>query len=323
LRAFPSWVCRAAARLFFSSDRARLSRTANLVGRLLLAAHFTGSNALMRFRYLAVLLSVAASPAVARAHGPQIQTTLTGGKIVTRRIVDDANYHTALTNPTTVYAMPLALYQGVWRAQPDGGLEPDMVTPSYVGWPGFAYGFGYDATTNPEPFPVGSKFVLGFTAGLKSWNGAAFVDAGVTEAEAYRGSSAAPSALAKTGDTGPFASLMFPGGAGVSFATEGADVHNSVHYRMVGDGTSITSPLADAVYLLSMQLSSTDSTVGGSDPFHFVLSKGVAPATVQAAIASLGVDPSRVQAIPEPASGALAALALLGPALALRRRSRS
>jgi hypothetical protein len=276
----------------------------------------------MRLRYVAALTAAMVGPMPAWGHGPQIQTTLTGGKIVTRRIVDDANYHAALTGETTVYSMPLARYQDVWRAQPDGSVEPDL-TPSYVGWPGFTYGYGYDATTNPAPFPVGSKFVLGFTAGLKSWNGAAFVDAGATEAEAYRGSSAAPSALAKTSDAGPFASLMFPGGTGVSFTAEGADVHNSVHYRMAGDGSSITSPLADGVYLLSMQLSSTDTTVGGSDPFHFVLSKGAAPGTVQAAIASLGVEPSRVQAIPEPAAGTLAVLALLGSACAISRRPRS
>jgi hypothetical protein len=217
--------------------------------------------------------------------------------------------------------MPLAQYQGVWRAQPDGSVEPDL-TPTYVGWPGFAYGYGYEATTNPAPFPVGSKFVLGFTAGLKSWNGASFGDAGATEAEAYRGSSAAPSALAKTSDAGPFASLMFPGGAGVTFAAEGADVHNSVHYRMADDGSSITSQLADGAYLLSMQLSSTDAAVGASDPFHFVLSKNASPATVQAAIGSLGVDPSRVQAIPEPASGLLAAWGLAVALCARQRRSR-
>jgi MYXO-CTERM domain-containing protein len=276
----------------------------------------------MRLRYVAALTAAMVGPMPAWGHGPQIQTTLTGGKIVTRRIVDDANYHAALTGETTVYSMPLARYQDVWRAQPDGSVEPDL-TPSYVGWPGFAYGYGYDATNNPAPFPIASNFVLGFTAGLKSWNGAAFVDAGVTEAEAYRGSSVAPSALAKTGDSAPFASLMFPGGAGVSFASSGADVHNTVHYRMAGDGSSITSPLADGVYLFSMQLSSTDPTVAASDPFHFVLSKGAAPGAVQAAIASLGVDPSRVQAIPEPTSGALAALGAVGAAFASRRRTRS
>lgn len=277
----------------------------------------------MRLRYAAALAAAIVGPMPAWSHGPQIQATLTGGKIVTRRIVDDANYHSTLTAPTTVYSMPLARYQGVWRAQPDDSVEPDMVTPAYVGWPGFAYGFGYDATTNPAPFPVASNFVLEFTAGLKLWNGAAFVNAGAAEAEAYRGSSVSPSALAKTSDSGPFASLMFPGGAGVSFASSGAEVHNTVHYRMVGDGSSITSPLADGVYLLSMQLSSTDSTVGGSDPFYFVLSKGAAPGAVQAAIGSLGVDPSAVQAIPEPTAGALAALSLVGAAFATRWQTRS
>jgi hypothetical protein len=267
-----------------------------------------------------LLAAVSVYAGTAGAHGPQIQITAEAGRIVTRRVVDDANYHTALTSPTSTYVIPLAEYLGVWRAQPDGTLLPDS-TPQYVGWPGFAYGYGYDSATNPAPFPLGSKFVLGFTAGLKRWDGAAYVDAGATEAEAYRGSSAAPSALAKTSDVGPFASLMFPGGAGVSFTAEGADVHNSVHYRMLGDGASLTSPLADGVYLLSMQLGSTDSSLTASDPYYFVLTKNAASAEVSAAVSALGVAPGAVQyVVPEPLAGGMALAASIGVLGVARRR---
>ena len=248
---------------------------------------------------------------IAFGHGPQIQTTNDSGKIVTREILDDP-YGDSLTSPKLVYAMPLAEYLGVWRAQPDESL---------VGWPGFAYGFGYDALTNPAPFPVGSKFALGFTDGLKSWNGAAFVDADATEAEAYRGSSAVPSALAKTSDSGPFASLQFPGEAGIAFVSEGTDTHNTVNYRMLGDGTSILSPLADGIYLLSFQLTSSDVSVMASDPFYFVLPKNGSSAAVQAAIASLGFDAALVQnlTIPEPATASLVFCAVMGLSLSSRR----
>lgn len=262
------------------------------------------------------------------AHGPQIQTTLDAGKIVTREIVDEADYNTVLSPTKTVYVMPLAEWLGVWRAQPDSSLLPDN-TPEFVGWPGFAYGYGYDATTNPTPFPLGSKFVLGFTAGLKSWNGVSFVDAGAAEAEAYRGSSAAPSALARTSDAGPFQSLMFPGGTGISFTAEGGATHNTVNYRMLGDGSSITSPLADGVYLLSMQLTSTSTEVAASEPFYFVLEKNVAFNDVVTAVngftAGQGISSSLVQYtsnVPEPGTLMLVAAGAIGALLNCGRKPR-
>jgi hypothetical protein len=279
----------------------------------------------MRIPCLIVCTWILVLSGEAIAHGPQIQTTFDAGrgKIVTRRVVSDADYDTVLTPLTSVYVMPLAEYLGVWRAQPDGTLQPDS-TPAYIGWPGFAYGFGYDATTNPAPFPVGSKFVLSLTAGLKSWDGAAFVDAGVTEAEIYRGSSAAPSALAKTTDVGPYGSVMFPGGAGITYASEGSNVHNTVNYRMVGDGSSITSSLSDGIYLLSLRLSSTDMSVAASDPFYFVLSKNGSPSAVAAASASLGFDSSRVQVVvPEPITAGSAACLAVGLVAVVRGRRKA
>jgi hypothetical protein len=114
---------------------------------------------------------------------------------------------------------------------------------------------------------------------------------------------------------------MFPGGAGVSFTAEGADVHNSVNYRMLGDGASITSPLADGVFLLSMQVGSTDASLTASDPYHFVLTKNVAPAAVSAAVSALGLAPGRVQfVVPEPLSTAAAICGEVGVFTLVRRR---
>ncbi len=273
----------------------------------------------MNFKNFGCACAIVFAAGSVYAHGPQIQTTNDSGKIITRAIVPDGLYDTALSAPTSVYVMPLAQYLGVWRAQPDDSSTGGV--PDFVGWPGFAYGYGYDATTNPAPFPLGSKFTLGFTAGLKAWDGAAFVDAGMTEAEIYRGPSASPSALAKTTDTGPFANVQFPGGAGIAFATEQGDTHNTVNYRMVGDGSSITSPLSNGIYLLSLQLSSTSTSVQASDPFYFVLSKNEPTAEVLAAVDSLGFDSSRVQnLIPEPTTASLATCAAIGLLLAARQR---
>jgi hypothetical protein len=289
-----------------ASSIARVVRTSN-------KDHSTRISLTMKlYTVLLTFGALAAAALPVAAHGPQIQTTGETGKIVTREIVDEASYSTVLSDPKSVYVMPLAEYLSVWRARPDGSLLPDM-TPEFVGWPGYAYGYGYDAATNPAPFPLGSKFILGFTAGLKSWDGAAFVDAGLTEAEAYRGSSASPTALARTSDAGPFQSLMFPGGTGISFAAEAGDTHNTVHYRMLGDGTSTTSALSDGVYLLGLQLSSTAASVAASDPFYFVLNKNAAWSTVAAAVNSLNIDGSRQQwVVPEPGTIALAWLAVAG-----------
>ncbi len=280
----------------------------------------------MRATSIALSLAAALVSLPAFAHGPQIQTTRdTAGKIITRRIVDEDNYATELTDPTSVYVMPLAQYLGVWRAQPDNAKLPNG-DPEFLGWPGFAYGYGYDATSNPQPFPVGSKFILGFTEGLQAWDGSMFDDAGLSELEAYRGPSNAPTALAKTSDSGPFQSLMFPGGAGISFASSGSDAHNTVNYRMLGDGSSITSSLGDGIYLVGMQLSSTaSSSVSPSDPFYFVLHKNADPLALADAVESLGFASSAVQVIPEPGAAMLAAIGIAsfcGWTNVARRRNR-
>ena len=56
-----------------------------------------------------VCASLAAASAY--AHGPQIQITNDSNKIVTREIVDESSYSTALSYPKSVYVMPLAQYR--------------------------------------------------------------------------------------------------------------------------------------------------------------------------------------------------------------------
>ena len=54
---------------------------------------------------ITLALSLMAGERLARAHGPQIQVTSDAGKIVTRRLINDRPYGTALTPATSVYVI--------------------------------------------------------------------------------------------------------------------------------------------------------------------------------------------------------------------------
>jgi hypothetical protein len=245
------------------------------------------------------------------AHGPQIQITDEGGKIVTRELLVEGPYSHTLTAPKSVYVMPLVDNLGVSYARPNNVHFVAPGVPTYYSGPGLAYGYGYDATTNPEPFALGSKFGLAFVDGLKTWNGAAFVDPVAAEFEAFTGGFGAPTGVARTTDAGSFASLPVPAGAStVAFASDGDEAHGSVRYRYLGDGVTPSSA-PSGVYLLSLQITSTQSGLQPSDPFYFMLNKNAGLAAVQSAVASLGVAPSQVQFVPEPSSLALAVCGLL------------
>jgi hypothetical protein len=275
------------------------------------------------FLRVSVCLLAAMAAGRGAAHGPQIQVTLHGGKIVTRELLLDGDYSTSLTIPKSAYVMPLGVTASVWYSRPNGALLPGGL-PAFTSGPGLAYGYGYDAATNPQPFPVGSQFELSFTAGLKRWNDIAFVDAGATQLEAFRGSGV-NLVVARTGDAGPFASIQFPStispSTGISFSADEEETHTSVSYRMLGDGTSTTSALANGIYLASFQLGNTAPAIQSSEPYYFVLLKNAQAADVVAAVQSLGVAPAQVQYlfVPEPTSALLAccgALAMMG----IRRR---
>jgi hypothetical protein len=276
------------------------------------------------FLRVSVCLLAAMAAGQAAAHGPQIQVTLDSGKIVTRELLLDGDYSTSLTAPKNVYVMPLGATANVWYSRPNGALLPSGL-PAFTSGPGLAYGFGYDAMTNPQPFPVGSQFELTFTAGLKSWNGSAFVDGGATQFEAFRGSGI-NLVVARTSDARPFQSIAFPSNispsAGVSFAADEEETHTSVSYRMLGDGASTASALVDGIYLASFQLGSTAPSVQDSEPYYFVLSKNGDPAQVQAAAMSLGIPAGQIQnlIVPEPATATLAWGALVAVVCGARCR---
>lgn len=263
--------------------------------------------------YSLFLALICAIP-VAFGHGPQLQVTTAGGKLVTNSILPDedpVDGYGPATDPKRVYVMPLinSLGDGQYFARPNSD-------PAYYSGPGFAYGLA-----NLEN---GSSISLTFLAGLLRWDGSAFADPGLEQLQAFRGSYAAPTSSTATVDGGASASLMV-----VSSFLPGTYRHSTSRFRILGDGVSSTAASDDGVYLAAMRLSSssTSPSVADSDPYYFLLHKNALAADVNAALASLlssqAIDSSLVQIVPEPSSLALLSTgALLAGHCIVRQRRR-
>ena len=257
----------------------------------------------MRAYTIALAMFASLAAATASAHGPQIQITDDGGKIVTRQLILDAPYSNSLTTVKSVYVMPLLDFNNVWYSRPNGSIDPILGVPSFPSGPGFAYGYDL-ADGGAQLFDAGSVISLGFTSGFKRWDGTNFIDAGAMQLKAFRGSSASiaspPENFATTSDGGPFDNLALPTVA-AGYGSEAAEVHTSLRFALLGDGADPLSASSDGVYLLSMQLSSTQAGLIASDPFYFVLYKNdVSGAAL--AVNSLGATAANVQwlSVPEP-----------------------
>lgn len=265
------------------------------------------------------------------AHGPQMQVTANDGKIVTRSILNDV--YEPLTSRKTVYVMEVLDYRNGWYARPETKVNPPEHPtapgqPVYYSGPGLAYGVD-------QTFAVGSSFSINFLTGLQLWNGVSFGDAGSAQLQYYRGGSVGgdgqlinPSATITTVDNTSSLNLTFPAIA----AGYDGEAHSTARLRFLGDGTTSTagsgpqtgtvaSEPADGIYLASLILSSNDSSLEASDPYYFMMHKGVPWSDVAAAIGALNVPSSAVQVlgVPEPSTLALAGLAL--PLFVSRRRA--
>ena len=270
----------------------------------------------MRTTYCIAIFSLLFGlPIWVSAHGPQIQITVDNNKISTREVFFDGPYSDRLASAKSVYVVPLREFNGAWYSRPNGKLNA-LNLPEFFSGPGFA--FGYDqADGGAQDFAVGTTLSLQIGA-LRFWNGAAFVDAGATELEAFRGSSASPTAIAKSSDAATTDLLFATLAAGY-----GSESHATVRYRMLGDGLSPVVPPADGIYLLDLRLKNRNDQTDllSSDPFQFVLHKNIAQGVVDSAIASLGKDSSTIQIMPEPTSSMLLVV-VGGIAIGIGRRRR-
>ncbi len=277
----------------------------------------------MRTCMFALGLMVALFAAQATAHGPQIQITvdaLDSNRILTRRLLLEEPYSSAngLMLRTSVYVMPTLpvsyLGQTVSRVKP---------SDTQTFGPGFTY--GYDQTLGGDRIFKANLNL--HVDGLQIWDGGAFVATGPDKEQIglLQSSSNVNADLVKTTAIG--GDLPITIAAGYT-----ADAHSSVRYTLLGDGVDPYAPSRDGVYLMTLQLSGTQTTpsLASSAPFYYILGKNVATndltAVVNSFTASHGIDSILVQyaanVVPEPGTLVLVAISLLEISALLRRRPR-
>lgn len=275
----------------------------------------------MHVRTATVAISLVLATSLARAHGPQMQVTDTNNKITTREIIPEPPYDTSLTAEKSAYVLPIlqaitgSPTTNFWTVMPNSTIDPILQTSEFQFGPGLAYSYG-------QSFTSGFHFNVSFTDSLKRWNGTSFVNNPGPEAVgAFRGdSTSAADQVVITGGAVPAQSLAFNNIA----ASYPADSHSSMRFRLLGDGTSALVAPANGIYLLSLQISSTQPGLASSDPFSLLLCKNASAADLAAAVTGLGVDPSRVQflSVPEPTAALLAASGLVGLVIWRRKTGR-
>ena len=83
-----------------------------------------------------------------------------------------------------------------------------------------------------------------------------------------------------------------------------------MRFRTLGNGTSALVEPQYGLYLMQLEITSTQVGLAASDPFYLLLYKNPAPGSLDAAIANLGFNFSLVQIlpVPEPATGLVAAM---------------
>lgn len=298
----------------------------------------------------------------ALGHGVQTQIVFNPatGKIETRQIVGTTTtasaaepivpnflLGTTIAPAARVFVSPLksasiAAGNG-WYVRPTDVSRTDLPAPAYPSGPGLTFRYEYQTgagatgwewgnAANPVANPslpnlAGTNFTYTILSGLKTWDGAAWVDPGAEQIQLFRGdglTAITPSTVnAISNDVG---GVTFPLSNVSSTNKPGATSvpHSSVSLRLLGDGVNANVEGDDGIYLLALKLSTnatigtTGVPVGESDPFYMVLYKNVSLADAASAARSFaganGIDAGLVQlAVPEPTSLlSLAAVAMVG-----------
>jgi hypothetical protein len=273
----------------------------------------------MRLRMFVFCACAALAPLAACAHGPQIQITDTNDKIVTRTLLPNAPYGDSLTAAKLVYVLPILQASSgspttdYWTVMPNSSIDPILGSTQFQFGPGFAYGYGHT-------FADGAHFNVNFVSPLQRWNGTAFVnDSGPEAVGAFRGDATAPAdQLVISGSSNGSQSLPF---SNIS-STYDSDSHSSMRFRMLGDGFNALIAPPAGLYLLTLQIASTQSGLAASDPISFLLYKNFDTGQIASAVASLNINPALVQflSVPEPCGVALAAIGVIGATTIRSRR---
>jgi hypothetical protein len=273
----------------------------------------------MRLRMFVFCACAALAPLWAWAHGPQIQVTDTGEKIVTRTLISNAAYGDSLTDQKSVYILPIlkglsgSPSTDYWTVMPNSVIDPILGSSEFQFGPGLAYGYGHT-------FSDGFHFTIDILGALQRWNGSAFVnDAGPESVGVLRGdATSSPDQLVISGTSGGSQSLPFSNIA----STYDGDSHSSMRFRLLGDGASALVAPADGLYMLTLQVTSNQPGLAFSDPINFLLYKNASTSSVNAAVASLNVNSALVQfvPVPEPSVLVLAACGVLSTTLTHPRR---
>jgi hypothetical protein len=262
----------------------------------------------------------ALAPLGACAHGPQIQITDTGDKIVTRTLIPNAPYGDSLTAAKSVYVLPIL--QAVsgspstdyWTVMPNSSVDPILGSTQFQFGPGLAYGYGHT-------FADGAHFTVNFVSPLQRWDGTEFInDSGPEAVGAFRGDATAPAdQLVISGTSSASQSLPF---SNIS-STYDSDAHSSLRFRILGDGVSALVAPPNGLYLLTLQIASTQPGLAVSDPIYFLLDKNADAAQIDSAVASLHINLALVQFVnvPEPCDITLAAIGVIGATTVRSRRN--
>lgn len=243
------------------------------------------------FKIVLAFILAAASVSSVYAHGPQLQTGIQFGRIVTRALYADEPYDNMVTNGQRVFEIPMAERNlgdanDGWYSQPNGAYL-------FTG-PGIATSLG--------GFATGSIISLTFADGLKIWNGVSFVDPGTEQIDAYRGATHVAGAV--TSDSGPFQSFSF------TAITNAVGEHKTAFFRLLGDGVIPDSPSDDGIYLLSLELQTDEPGVNPTQPYYYLFNKNASGAEAAAALAYVNANLAG-ETVPTASNWAVAMAALI------------
>jgi hypothetical protein len=161
-------------------------------------------------------------------------------------------------------------------------------------------------------------------AGLQIWDGSAFIPTGANNEQVglLASTSNVIADTAKTTAAGADLSIAIAAGYTV-------DAHSSMRYTLLGDGLDPYAASRDGIYLMTLQLSGTQSvpSLSPSAPFYYILAKNVGAIDLTTVVnrfaAAHAISSDLVQYaanVPEPTAASLIVVAAVCQILSRRSR---